>query len=62
MYIIKCAAVLLSALLLGKWFDTERNKTLAKGEPWYNAWKTIPGILILVTVCILILIKIVFDK
>ncbi|WDN90471.1 hypothetical protein BuS5_03442 [Desulfosarcina sp. BuS5] len=61
MFLIKCAAILIAALLLGKWFDNERNNILAKGEPWYNAWKTIPGILILVILCILIFIKIAFD-
>ncbi|MBL0701474.1 MAG: hypothetical protein JJV92_11400 [Desulfosarcina sp.] len=61
MLLIKYAAILMAALLLGKWFDTERNKILAKGEPWYDSWKTLPGILILVIVCILIFIKIAFD-
>ncbi len=58
MFIIKCAAMLAAALLLGKWFDTERNKIMARGEPWRNAWKTLPGILILVIVGMLILAKI----
>ncbi|MCD6273283.1 MAG: hypothetical protein J7K30_10690 [Deltaproteobacteria bacterium] len=61
MFLIKCAAVLIAALLIGKWFSTERNKILAQGDPWSDSWKTIPGILILVILCILIFIKIAFD-
>jgi uncharacterized protein HemY len=62
MFLIKCAAVLLAALLLGKWFDAERNKILIQGGTWSDSWKTIPGILILVILCILIFIRMVFDK
>ena len=51
---MKCAAVILSALVLGRWFEGERNKIMAKGGTWLNAWKTIPGILILIILCIMI--------
>jgi len=59
--IIKYAAVILSALLLGRWFDFERNKLLRNGTSWYKTWKTIPGILILVILAILIVIFIIYE-
>ena len=59
LFYIKCAAIVISALVLGRWFDGERNKIMAKGGNWLNAWKTIPGILILVILCIMISIVII---
>jgi len=57
---IKYGAVILSAILLGRWFDQERTKLLKNGAPWHKAWKTLPGILILVILAILIVILIMY--
>ncbi len=53
LYYVKLAAVLVSGLLLGRWFDQERKQIKAKGEPWHKTWLTIPGILILIIICLL---------
>lgn len=58
-FYIKCAAVVIAALLLGRWFDAERNKIMAKGGTWLSAWKTTPGIFILTIVSVLIFILII---
>lgn len=44
--------VLLAALLLGNWFLAEARKAKAADKPWYAAYLTIPGILVLVALLI----------
>lgn len=51
-------AVLIAALLLGKWYSKERDRLLYRGEPWVKSWTTVPGIIILTILGILIAIKI----
>jgi uncharacterized membrane protein YidH (DUF202 family) len=58
LYYIKLAAVLAAALLLGRWYDQERKKLKAKGEPWLKSWLTVPGILIIIILCLLIFLRI----
>ena len=53
MFIAKCCAVLIASLLLGRWFDVERTRIVNRGEPMSKAWKTTPGILIIIIICIL---------
>ena len=53
MFIAKCCAVLIASLLLGRWFDAERTRIINQGESISKAWKTTPGILIIIIVCIL---------
>ena len=49
-------SVVIAALILGRWFDRERKKSEANGEPWYKPWRSIPGILIIVVICFLIVL------
>lgn len=51
-------AVVIAALLLGKWYSEERDKLIYRGEPWIKSWTTIPGIIIIVVITILIGIRI----
>lgn len=51
------AAVILTALLLGRWYAKERDKLLMKGEPWFKSWLTLPGLTILIILGALIFIK-----
>lgn len=52
------AAVILTSLLLGRWYSKERDKLLMKGEPWIKSWTTLPGMTILVVLAILIFIRV----
>jgi hypothetical protein len=51
-------AVLVASLLLGRWYDQERKELKAKGEPWFKSWVTLPGILIIIILCLLICLRI----
>lgn len=50
-------AVIVVALLLGKWYSKERDRLLLRGEPWMKSWTTMPGIIILVILIILFALK-----
>lgn len=52
--------VVITALLLGKWYATERDKLMARGEPWVNSLATKPGLLIIVILGVMIIVKIKF--
>ncbi len=52
--------VVITALLLGKWYATERDKLMARGEPWVNSLVTKPGLLIIVILGAMIIVKIKF--
>ena len=54
MKLLQMASVFAASLILGRWFDQERKKAEASGKPWYAPWHSIPGILIIVILCVLI--------
>jgi hypothetical protein len=45
--LIKAAAVLAAAALLGNWFLSELKKARRQNLPWYTAYLSPPGLLIL---------------
>ena len=45
--LIKYAAVLVAALIIGNWFLTEARKAKNNKEPWYKAYLSLPGLIIL---------------
>ena len=45
--LIKMAAVLVAAIMLGNWFITEVKAARANRKPWYTPYLTLPGITIL---------------
>ena len=47
--IIRMAAVLAAAVLIGNWFLRELRSARQRGKPWYAAYLTPPGILIIVS-------------
>lgn len=49
---IKLVAVLAAAALLGNWFLAELNKARRRGRPWYSAYLSPPGLLILAALLI----------
>ena len=55
--IIKYVPALIAALLLGNWFMAEARKAKAARKPWYAAYLTAPGILILLALTLPILVK-----
>ncbi len=56
--IVKYVPVLIASLLLGNWFMTEANKVKAQKKPWYAAYMTAPGILVVLSLIAAILAKI----
>jgi hypothetical protein len=46
--LLKAGAVLVAAVLLGNWFLAELKASRAKGRPWYAAYFSLPGILIII--------------
>ncbi len=40
-------AVIIVALILGRWYAKERDLIMARGEPWVNSLVTKPGLLII---------------
>ncbi len=59
--IIKFIPVLIAAYLLGNWFLSELKKATALKKPWYAAYLTIPGILIILAILTPIIIKLFFS-
>ncbi len=45
--LIRVGAVLAAAALIGNWFLAEFKAARAQGKPWYAAYLTLPGLLIL---------------
>lgn len=45
--IIKLAAVLIAAIMLGNWFLREVKSARARKKPWYTPYLSPPGIMIL---------------
>jgi len=57
--IIKAAAVLIAALILGNSFLAELKKARAQGLPWYKPYLSPAGIVILIAILVVpILLKI----
>lgn len=56
--LLKLVAIFGSAALLGNWFLTELKKSRARGEAWYRGYMTLPGIIVLLALCLPIFLKI----
>jgi hypothetical protein len=48
--LVKLIAVFLAAIMLGNWFSLEAKKCKVKGEPFYKAYLTPPGIMIIIII------------
>jgi phage-related protein len=51
--IVRIIAPLVAAILVGNWFMSEVKKARFKGAPWYQAYVSIPGLLIILAVLLL---------
>lgn len=52
-HILKIIPILIAATLLGNWFLSELKRANATGKPWYTAYLSIPGLLILLAVLVI---------
>jgi len=59
--LIKYAAVLVAAIIIGNWFLAEVRKAKTNRAPWYKPYLTLPGLIILVALS-LPLILMLIDK
>ena len=57
--IIKIIAPLVAAILVGNWFMSEVKKARVKGAPWYQAYLSIPGLLIILVILLPIVLWII---
>jgi hypothetical protein len=48
--LLRLVAILLAAASVGNWFLAEFKKAKALGKPWYSAYLTIPGLLVIAAV------------
>ena len=49
LYLIKLAAILAAAMMLGNWFLAEVKAARAQQKPWYTPYLTLPGITIILS-------------
>ena len=52
-HILKLIPILIAAILLGNWFLSELKRANATGKPWYTAYISIPGLLILLAILVI---------
>lgn len=51
--IILMIPVLIAAMILGNWFLAELKRSRIAGKPWYAAYCTLPGMLVIAVVILL---------
>jgi hypothetical protein len=54
--ILQLVCVLVAASILGQWYLSEYRKARLAGQPWYRAYLTLPGVLIILLMLLLPLI------
>lgn len=57
--IARIIAPLLAAIFVGNWFMSEVKKARFKGAPWYQAYLSIPGLLIILAILIPVILWII---
>jgi uncharacterized protein HemY len=55
--VLRLVAILIAAILLGKWYLSEYKKARYLGKPWYTAYISIPGILIILVLLLPVIIR-----
>jgi hypothetical protein len=48
--VLKAAAVLVAAILVGRWFLKEEKRKLRERKPATSVWLTTPGILVVIAI------------
>ena len=59
--LIKYAAVLVAAIIIGNWFLAEAGKAKANKEPWYKPYASVPGLIILAALSLPLLLLLIAD-
>jgi len=59
--LIKYAAVLVAALIIGNWFLAETRKAKTNKEPWYKPYVSLPGLIILAALSLPIILLLIDD-
>jgi len=59
--LIKYAAVLVAAIIIGNWFLTEAKKAKTNKEPWYKPYLSLPGLIILAALTLPFIILLIDD-
>lgn len=55
--LIKIIPILIAAILLGNWFLAEIKRANATGKPWYTAYISAPGLLILLAILVIPVVR-----
>ena len=50
--LVKYAGVLIAAIIIGNWFLAEVKKAHRQRQPWYRPYLSVPGLIILIAVCL----------
>ena len=59
--LIKYAAVLVAALIIGNWFLAETRKAKTNKEPWYKPYASVPGLIILAALSLPLILLLIDD-
>ncbi len=59
LYILKIVAPLVAAIMVGNWFLSEVKKARLKGKPRYQAYLSVPGVLIMLAILLPIILWII---
>ena len=59
--LLKAAAVIAAAGLLGNWFLAELRKAKTLRKPWYSPYISLPGLLIILAVLLPVILKLIQD-
>ena len=51
--LVKIIPILIAAILLGNWFLAELKQANKTGKPWYAAYVSTPGLLILLAIIVI---------
>jgi hypothetical protein len=54
--LLKLVAILIAAIIIGNWYQSEARKLRARDRPWYAVYSTLPGILIILVIFLPILL------
>ena len=59
--LIKYVAVLVAAMIIGKWFLSEVRKAKTNNEPWYKPYVSVPGLIILAAISLPLILLLIDD-
>lgn len=59
LYVLKIVAPLLAAIMVGNWFLSEVKKARSMGKPGYQAYLSIPGVLIILAILLPLILWII---